>query len=564
MNLDTNRQNVFISYSRRDSVWLEELKPHLGSLAKEKGFDSTFWDDTKIDAGTNWREEINQALESAKVAILLVSKYFLNSEFITSVELEILIKAAKKMQTVILPIIVGPCRYEQHPELSKFQSVNKPSEPLEGMDKVQFENVFLKVTERVDKILFSFNVNQSKKDDYDSTSDDLDQNLIESSKQEYTNQNTDRVSDVHADYYHESKTYRVPENQDPDNHWNRIVIQSLPDGWIEFQTIRLNEAIRCRVKLPQRSILDQITNGLTQSIFTNPQAAKALFELLVPSALKDNLFSSEGTILVLDSETSQYPWELLQDNYGDNEAPLSVKYPIIRQLKTRRYTPIYKTESKDTLVIADPQIDGFPMLPGARQEAEALKALLVEYGYNVNSQIGETGVSAIGAIFSQPFKIMHFAGVGVHDYTISESSAKVSGFVLGSDIYFTDNEVKQLRVAPEMVFINAPHMGSHQSLESSEKIDATKAMYVGLHDQFSTIGTDAIIAPLADIDDAAAGIFARTFYEGMLSGQNLGQAILQARQKTYEAKPDVNTCGVYCCYGDPNYRLVTPNKLTDD
>lgn len=45
------------------------------------------WDDTLIDPGSNWREEIKVAIESAKVAILIVSADFLASDFIVNNEI---------------------------------------------------------------------------------------------------------------------------------------------------------------------------------------------------------------------------------------------------------------------------------------------------------------------------------------------------------------------------------------------------------------------------------------------------------------------------------------------
>src|ERR1051325_7291240 len=117
----SRRTKVFISYSRKDSKWLSRLHEHLSPLDRDNAIE--IWDDTRIRGGAIWHEEIEKAIGSAKVAILLISKSFLASDFINSVELPPLLTAAEKEGAIILPLIIGACTFSEIKELSQFQSI---------------------------------------------------------------------------------------------------------------------------------------------------------------------------------------------------------------------------------------------------------------------------------------------------------------------------------------------------------------------------------------------------------------------------------------------------------
>ncbi len=125
------RTKVFISYSHKDSKYLRQLLEHL-SFYERKGYIDV-WSDTKIVPGAKWREEIEQAIASAKVSVLLLSSSFLASEFIAENELPPLLKAAQEEGTIILPVLVRPCEFEDFEELSQFQLVRLPNMPLTAL-----------------------------------------------------------------------------------------------------------------------------------------------------------------------------------------------------------------------------------------------------------------------------------------------------------------------------------------------------------------------------------------------------------------------------------------------
>lgn len=137
------RSGVFISYSHADRAVLDRLKKFLVPFERTGSIQS--WDDTQIAPGMNWRAEIQHALESAKVAILLITADFLASPFIAEDELPPLLAAAEKDGVLILPVIVGPSAFSEIDGLKRFQAVNDPKKPLKKLSAVQRDDVFAKL-----------------------------------------------------------------------------------------------------------------------------------------------------------------------------------------------------------------------------------------------------------------------------------------------------------------------------------------------------------------------------------------------------------------------------------
>lgn len=152
MNAKIERDQVFVSYSHKDKDMLQAVQTHLKVL-KNEGIPIKLWDDTRIKAGTKWREEIGKALAAAKVAVLLVSTDFLASDFITKTELPALLKAAESEGAVVLPLILKPCRFTKNKELSVFQSINDPAKPLSGLSEHDREEELLKLADRIGELV---------------------------------------------------------------------------------------------------------------------------------------------------------------------------------------------------------------------------------------------------------------------------------------------------------------------------------------------------------------------------------------------------------------------------
>ncbi len=108
------------------------------------------WSDTIILSGEKRKEKIEEELNNAAIAVLLISADFMASDFIISDELQPLLKLAESKGTIIIPIIIKPCRFLREPTLSQFQSVNNPLNPLCKISEFEQEEIYEKVAQRIE------------------------------------------------------------------------------------------------------------------------------------------------------------------------------------------------------------------------------------------------------------------------------------------------------------------------------------------------------------------------------------------------------------------------------
>lgn len=122
-----SRTKIFVSYSHKDLEWLVRFTEHVSVLERQGLID--LWSDTRIVAGAEWENEIDDALTAAKVAVLLVSPPFLASYYIWEHEMPRIIAHSKQGMNV-LPLIVRPCAWRLEEELARFQARPADGRPL--------------------------------------------------------------------------------------------------------------------------------------------------------------------------------------------------------------------------------------------------------------------------------------------------------------------------------------------------------------------------------------------------------------------------------------------------
>ncbi|HWS99547.1 MAG TPA: TIR domain-containing protein [Pyrinomonadaceae bacterium] len=131
------KPTVFISYSHKDEEWKDRLVTHLGVLQNEGLLD--LWEDRRIAAGDEWYAEIEEAMNAASVAIMLVSANFLNSKFILTEEVPSLLQQRAEKGVRVFPVIIKPFAWETVGWLRRLQLRPKDGRPLSAGNENQID-----------------------------------------------------------------------------------------------------------------------------------------------------------------------------------------------------------------------------------------------------------------------------------------------------------------------------------------------------------------------------------------------------------------------------------------
>jgi hypothetical protein len=162
---------VFICYAKKNNVepghrkqWLDTLLMHLKPLQREQL--ATIWCDQRLEQGNLWNQEIQAALQTTKVAILLLSPAFYDSEYIYEHEMPVLLERQAIGKTTLIPIVLSPCSLKeitfpyrdaqgemQRRSLDVFQGANSLNNPLMRMSEPEQDEILLSVAKQVRKLV---------------------------------------------------------------------------------------------------------------------------------------------------------------------------------------------------------------------------------------------------------------------------------------------------------------------------------------------------------------------------------------------------------------------------
>ena len=100
-----------MSFAHEDDTHREALARHLAEMVRQGLI--TLWHDRRITAGSDWAASISDALASADIVLLLVSRDFLDSGYCNGVELAEAMRLHAAGRLRIVPVILRSCDWQQ-------------------------------------------------------------------------------------------------------------------------------------------------------------------------------------------------------------------------------------------------------------------------------------------------------------------------------------------------------------------------------------------------------------------------------------------------------------------
>lgn len=110
---------IFIGYAHESERWLEQVRLPF-KPAEGLGLIEVF-SDKDIAGGDFWKHRIPSKIRQAKLAILLIDSYFLNSKYCLEDEVPLLLERQERGEIRIIPILVEPCHWWLFPWLEQLQ-----------------------------------------------------------------------------------------------------------------------------------------------------------------------------------------------------------------------------------------------------------------------------------------------------------------------------------------------------------------------------------------------------------------------------------------------------------
>jgi tetratricopeptide (TPR) repeat protein len=334
----------------------------------------------------------------------------------------------------------------------------------------------------------------------------------------------------------------------------RYVISFAPPSavapaWVPTYTIQLSQQAQQDVIHTLNHFMATFAQGALTSL-REPLLAfgQRLAQCFLPEPICHALRQlAPGSPLLLATNASEFPWELLCP--GDEV--LALERPLGRQLldaapwslggyeRWRANLSSAAPGAPELLLIANPTAD----LPASDQEAERILEVIDTLPHYLRCTAffrqQATRPNLLNALQSGAYTLIHYSGHAEGQQANSEPGLRLADGLLNPQ-----SLANALPKAP-LIFLNACR-------------SAQTATGATLASALLQAGARACVGASWPVSDAAAADFSATFYQRLLRGELVGEALWQARLALVAQHPNDPTWAAYTLYGDPTWQPVPP------
>ncbi len=277
------------------------------------------------------------------------------------------------------------------------------------------------------------------------------------------------------------------------------------------------------------------------------ELGRFMFNFLLPPSLKRWLQQlPEGTAVLLATNDTNLPWELLHDGHDF----LALKYAIGRQLLTptppNQQTTLDKSNEMRFLFITNPT--------GELEEADKEVYKLIDLCDRAPENIAARQISHSRA---NKAVILAAFGSGQYDFIHYSGHATPNGLCL-ADGLLSFAELTQVLSGQPCVFLNGCQSAAEERTPQTLPFSGLNVQ--NLATAFIMHGARLFIGALWELFDVSSREFAEKFYALILNGIAVGEALRQSRKALYAARPNDPLWASYVLYGDPTEQIVHAAK----
>lgn len=285
-----------------------------------------------------------------------------------------------------------------------------------------------------------------------------------------------------------------------------------------------------------------------------------MFRIFIPEQIAQFL-RAQPCSLTLTTNDLEVPWELMLTDGGlmdggfvCTERPVA-RLPMGYVIPRMDFIDAPPSPKKRFLFIySDP--DG--NLVGARDEVRAIETALKDRWKNdveveVIERTDATGERMNEVLRGNRFDVIHYAGHAAFDVEKPELSA----LLLSGHEPLYAQKVRRLLKGRPLVVLNACQSAATASGQQAPETGYELQQPEGLAAAFIYGGALGCLGAIWPVFDGPAAEFAIAFYNKVIEGEMIGEAVRHARIENQKAHIDGITWASFTLYGDPTFRVFS-------